>query len=656
MRIRIGIFIGSVFATLFSPIVPSAIGAGGFASAPQNVTSTAIAGGLRVTWQLPADVDLGISGYKIESSTTGTTGTWGTAVTVSSSTFSYDIVGLSQVARYVRVAATTNSGNNTGTYGYPWTEVYRTISPKNNSGDTSINYVSGFGIGAGEAAASLNNATNFTRVRYRMEATLNGVADYAETDFYKWSGASITTLQVPVIGGGSSTFEVQTNVTDLNTYSTNSRVTNAAGISGRLEIWPWNYDPARASDYATGSNLKYDYNDSSIGSGSYGSFQVHDLNNLKTVFAWNFRSYNSNLTDPDLGFGDNPTAGANAMADWTFCHENSVARGYCPSPSAFKLQVFINRSVTPLADTTPPTVSRGDARNVIKSGETISVRSTEIGTAYLVRNTVSVTNVASITAATASDRNSLSISAANTSTTLTTSGLQDGIYNLYAADSFGNLSIGLLETVRVDTTPPVATAFSVSSAGNTILMTIGETATQSSFNASAFSVSDSGSAISVTSATISGLVITLNLSRIIPAGASVTFAYTLAGVPNAERWSDAAGNQLAAVTSRVITNNSASQISVNLVVANPLSKGTSTTISVSVSVVGRVTFTIAGKRIPGCFNKIAIGSTPVTVTCTFKPAVTARQRISATFTPTLGAYPVTVASVERFILKRSNLR
>jgi hypothetical protein len=44
------------------------------------------------------------------------------------------------------------------------------------------------------------------------------------------------------------------------------------------------------------------------------------------------------------------------------------------------------------------------------------------------------------------------------------------------------------------------------------------------------------------------------------------------------------------------------------------------------------------------------------VTCTFKPALSARQTITATLTPTLSAYSVTSAAVERFILKRTNRR
>lgn len=651
MRIKFGLLIAVVFATLLSPISPMASAFGGYASAPTSVSSTAIAGGLRVTWSLPVDVDTGITGYRVEHSTSGTSGTWTLATTTNSSTYTYDILGLSQTATYVRVAATTSAG--IGTYGYPWREVYRTNNPKRASNNETINYVSGFGLGGSDAAALLNNTTAFTRVRYRMEATVNSTSSYADTDFYKWSTATLATLQVPTVGSTSSNFVVQTNVTDLNVYSNNSNVTKASGISGRLEHWGWNYDIPRASDYGQGDSSKYDYNDTNNGNGTFGSFQVHDISNFKTVFAWNYHHYTGS-DNPNLGFGNNSAAAG--QPDWTFCID-STAQGPCVYTSnTFLLQIYINLAVTPLADATPPTVSRIDARTLGKNGDTITVRSNELGTVHLVNQSVTVSNLASITAAAAANKNSVSISAINTNTTLTLSALNDGLYNLYAADPAGNLSTAVLSTIRVDNTAPTISSFSVSSSGTSIVLTANETVTTSTHVSGMYSVSDSEGAYSVTAYIYSGNTITLQLIRAIPAGASVTFAYTpSAGAANG-RWIDQAGNEMAAITTRSITNNSTSPITVTLTVADPLSKGLSTTMSASVSTAGRVTFTIAGKRIPGCLNKVATGTRPITVTCTFKPALTALQTIRATLVPSLGAYPTTTDSVNRFILKRTTTR
>jgi hypothetical protein len=196
----------------------------------------------------------------------------------------------------------------------------------------------------------------------------------------------------------------------------------------------------------------------------------------------------------------------------------------------------------------------------------------------------------------------------------------------------------------------------VNSSGTAILLTASETITNSLQVTGIYTVSDSGSALSVSSTSFEANIVTLNLSRAIPAGATVSFAYAPSGGLAGGRWIDQVGNELAAILTRTITNNSIAAISVTLTVPSIVSKGISITTSVVVTVAGRVTFTIAGKRIPGCINRVATGTTPITVTCVFKPALTGRQTIKASLVPTIGAYPITIASEERFILRRTNTR
>jgi hypothetical protein len=654
MRLRLGILIVAVFASLLPPISQTAQAFGGYASAPTSLTQTAIAGGIRVTWSTPTDVDTGVTGYRVEYSTTGTSGNWTTATTTNSSTFTYDILGLSQVTTYVRVAATTAAG--IGMYGYPWTKLYGTTSLNRNASNL-INYETGFGAGASDPYNSLASA-EFSRVRYRMEATLPGGSYYAETDFYKWSNSgtsglttsqsaspSIRNLIIPS-RSGSYTQTIHANVSDLNIFSNNPNVVNGTVASGRLEIWPWDYGTARSGLSTQGDTNSYDFDDtpSAPSLGSYGSFQVHNLTGSKIVWVWN---HHDNGVHPEVGFGTSSTGNP----DWTFCNTT-----VCPLPTAFKLQVFANIPVTPLADATAPTVSRIDSRLLGKNGDTITVRSTEIGTVYLVNQSVAVSNVSSITAAATANKNSVSISAINTNTVLTLSGLNDGFYNLYAVDSANNLSTGILSTIRVDNTAPTASTIAVSSAGNAVVITGSETLTNTLAVNGIYTITDSGSALSVTGVSFSGSTATLSLSRAIPANATVYFTYTPAGGDARGRIKDEAGNEMAAISKRTITNNSTSAIAVTLSVPDPLSKGVSVTISTTVSVEGKVTFTVAGKRIPGCFNKAAIGTTPITVSCTFKPTMTARTSIRATLVPTLNAYPQTSSSVERYILKRTTTR
>jgi hypothetical protein len=97
---------------------------------------------------------------------------------------------------------------------------------------------------------------------------------------------------------------------------------------------------------------------------------------------------------------------------------------------------------------------------IISNTSRIAVQSSETGTAYLVKSTVAVTNVASITSAADADFNSVTITAASTDTALETTGLNAGSYVVYAADAAGNLSMGMPLTaiIGTDSAAPTLTA------------------------------------------------------------------------------------------------------------------------------------------------------------------------------------------------------
>lgn len=103
----------------------------------------------------------------------------------------------------------------------------------------------------------------------------------------------------------------------------------------------------------------------------------------------------------------------------------------------------------------------------IKSSEPAQVSSDEVGTAYLVKSTVSVSDVASITGAPGSQWNQVTISAVNTPVALSASGLVEGTYKAYAVDPVGLLSSASSGTVTVDDTAPTVTLTAVSSTGST---------------------------------------------------------------------------------------------------------------------------------------------------------------------------------------------
>ncbi len=112
-------------------------------------------------------------------------------------------------------------------------------------------------------------------------------------------------------------------------------------------------------------------------------------------------------------------------------------------------------------DSFPPVVSMLPQSGVISSASRIAVQSNETGKAYLVRDTVVVLNVASITGSGDANFNEVTISAADTVTSLATSTLNDGNYKLYAADAVFNLSapFSTLVTIGTDSSAPtVSTA------------------------------------------------------------------------------------------------------------------------------------------------------------------------------------------------------
>ena len=108
-----------------------------------------------------------------------------------------------------------------------------------------------------------------------------------------------------------------------------------------------------------------------------------------------------------------------------------------------------------VVDTTPPAVTlTRDVDGVENSSQTVTVQSTEAGTVYLVSDSVTVTNLGSLTAAADNLVNSVAV-AANASTTLALTGLAEGTYHAYAVDAAGNLSIISGSSVIVDNTAPV---------------------------------------------------------------------------------------------------------------------------------------------------------------------------------------------------------
>lgn len=312
---------------------------------------------LTVNWTAPTNPSsLAITAYQVDYSTDGTTWTTSSSAIAANET-SYTIPsGLTPNTKYyVRVAAYAGG---LGSWGYPWLKIYGTVNTNRNASQQIV-YESGYGLGGSDAAAN-NASTPYSRIRYRMQATYGGVANYVDANFYKTvtslgtgsesftTASNLSYLRIPTSDGVSANqFEIQGDVSDLTVLSNVSGVDNGSNYSGRLEIWPWNYDLQANSGLSTAlasnSASAYDDGDSWNSAGQYGSFQLHRLSatvaSRKTIFAWNNIA---NGSAAEIGFGNQ--VGGSGHPDWTFCSSN----GTCASRTSFSLGIYINAPTSTL--------------------------------------------------------------------------------------------------------------------------------------------------------------------------------------------------------------------------------------------------------------------------------------------------------------------
>jgi hypothetical protein len=150
--------------------------------------------------------------------------------------------------------------------------------------------------------------------------------------FDPWSGVKAIDLRIPD-DLAANRFILQRDVSNLSVASNVGTVTAGSGLSGRLEIWPYNYSPSTNSIglSPTGDPATYDYDDSPYPTDNgHGSFQVHNLTNRQTVLAWNMHRAGG---PPELGFGNSPSGNP----DWTGIPT--------VNSSGFKVQIWVESGV-----------------------------------------------------------------------------------------------------------------------------------------------------------------------------------------------------------------------------------------------------------------------------------------------------------------------
>lgn len=102
--------------------------------------------------------------------------------------------------------------------------------------------------------------------------------------------------------------------------------------------------------------------------------------------------------------------------------------------------------------------------------------------------------------------------------------------------------------------------------------------------------------------------------------------------------------------------NSVTSASVTLSATGKFAKGVSAIISTDVNTTGKVTFYSNGKKIPGCIGLNASGSTPITVTCNWKPITSGAFALKAVLTPTSDPSSPVTSTAQVRVGRRSNTR
>ena len=673
----------------------------GAPSAPQNITQSASASGVALSWNAPASGSP--TNYIIEKSTNGTT--WSSVTTVSSATTSYTISsGLSSsTVYYFRIAAL--AGATQGAYGYPWTKKYGTITPTRNAG--SIVYELGFGITTGDAFSNAN--TSFSRIRYRMGTTISSVAKYADVDFYSWStdktaasvSPSITNLRIPSTAGTSSQFIVQADVTDLNVYSDNSSVTSGFGMDGRLEIWPWDYGQSVSSLSPAGNGSSYDYDDTPTGGSSYGSFQVHDLDNSIPVFVWNRHGDGA-----EIAYGRSPAGNP----DWTFC-KTASGSSFCEVPTSFSLQIYVNSPITTSAVITPANTAVPTISGTTTFGETLTSttgtwsnsptsytyqwsRSATSGGAYTsiptainstynlvaadvgqyLKVTVTATNASGSAAATSSATAQIA-KATPTFSTWTN-----------VVKTFGNDSY----TVTAPTvTGSLAGSFSYSSSNTGVISISGTTFTVAGGGSATITATFTPTASANYNTAITTNTVTVNkaaqsaitiTSTTATYGTNLTLVSTGGSTGGTYNYSKVSGNCTLSGAVLTPTATGSCVVQSNLATTTNYLAETSTATTITISsgsvgaeltlaagnfvfrqaknitaistVAGKITFRVAGKVIPGCKNKAVNAGNSFTTTCSYRPSTHSYVTISATLVPTDSYYTGTVSRTAQYLVNR----
>ncbi|MGZ5049625.1 MAG: DUF4347 domain-containing protein [Methylobacter sp.] len=210
--------------------------------------------------------------------------------------------------------------------------------------------------------------------------------------------------------------------------------------------------------------------------------------------------------------------------------------------------ITVTDNVAPTASVTTATVNNSTSVTTAQSSET--------GTIYLVKTSVTVTDKTSLdNAVSGGNAKSATVTTANQNTTISTTGLVDGTYKVYSVDAANNVSAASTNSITLDSTAPTAATpvradFS-GPTGTSFTFTIDYSDTGAGMNTGTYGTGNvtvkdpSNNSLTVTGASASGNTVTYTVT---PPGGSWDSAdagtYTIA--INANSVKDLAGNAVAA--------------------------------------------------------------------------------------------------------------
>ncbi len=262
---------------------------------------------------------------------------------------------------------------------------------------------------------------------------------------------------------------------------------------------------------------------------------------LESIDSISYDSSNSTMEESDYS-GFLPTISPDGLTiSWTALTGNNSGNN--------TIAYTITTTATEPADTTAPTASVTTV-SVNNTTDITTAQSTETGTLYLVKDGSTVTDKASLdTLAAGNDANSVTVSSADTNTSVSTSGLSDGQYHLYAVDSAGNVSAQSTNFVTLDSTAPTVTSISRQTPSvettNADALIYRVTFSESVANVGTADFSVTGTTGTVTGVTGSGTTYDVTVSGGDLASANGTVTLGFAG---GQDISDGAGNALTNTT------------------------------------------------------------------------------------------------------------